>query len=617
MNAAIYARKSTDEPGRATEQKSVVRQQELALAFAVKQGWTVRDEHVFVDDDISGAEFKRRPGLQRLLAALTPRAPFQRLIVSEQKSIGREMSETGMVIKDLAMAGVEIFEYGHGQSLTPKNYIEKMMSAFRAGADEAHREQTAERVHEAHTRSVKSGYVVGGRVFGYRNRKVFNGTDIHGNELYSHTERVIEPSEAAVIQRIFEMYDSGFGLKRIATQLTREKATSPIPFVRRDPTKVLPVMGWSPSTVGAILARDLYHGVLVWNRSQKRPATSWGQVKQGPRPESDWIYSEAEQLRIIDEQLWKRVQSRRRLTEGKALRFEGGRLSGRPPKNGSRNLLAGLATCAHCGGGLIVETSARKRGRVPEYVCARRRMNGNCTNALRMPMAEVDEGVLQAVEQHALTPEAIEGVIHLTERDEVQDHKAALESERKEIERRIANITAAIEKDGLGSLLKRLRELEDRRNAIDVELRNLRPIPRLAPEVIENRLAEWRRLLRSSKTQARAVLQRILPGRLTFTLRRNEVSGEIDGYEFEGPTRFDGLFTGIAVERPKNLDPNDLTGTEDITPDDTLEGEYSRLLEQAYSAGSHALRGTSPRGSASRWKRATPWPFQKVSGLAA
>ena len=102
------------------------------------------------------------------------------------------------------------------------------------------------------------------------------------------------------------------------------------------------------------------------------------------------------------------------------------------------------------------------------------------------------------------------------------------------------------------------------------------------------------------------MLQRILPGRLTFTLRRNEVSGEIDGYEFEGPTRFDGLFTGIAVERPKNLDPNDLTGTEDIRPEDTLDGEYSRLLEQAYSAGSHALRVASPTGVVPEWTRELP-----------
>ena len=44
------------------------------------------------------------------------------------------------------------------------------------------------------------------------------------------------------------------------------------------------------------------------------------------------------------------------------------------------------------------------------------------------------------------------------------------------------------------------------------------------------------------------------PSTVTFTPRNNPVSGEPDGYDFEGPTRFDKLFTGIAVERPKALD---------------------------------------------------------------
>ena len=34
--------------------------------------------------------------------------------------------------------------------------------------------------------------------------------------------------------------------------------------------------------------------------------------------------------------------------------------------------------------------------------------------------------------------------------------------------------------------------------------------------MVDNRLAEWRRLLRQSTTQARAVLQRVLRGRITF-----------------------------------------------------------------------------------------------------
>ena len=40
--------------------------------------------------------------------------------------------------------------------------------------------------------------------------------------------------------------------------------------------------------------------------------------------------------------------------------------------------------------------------------------------------------------------------------------------------------------------------------------------------------------------------------------------------------------TGIAVERPKDLDPRDLTGTEDITPEDTGGADLGRLLERAY-----------------------------------
>lgn len=145
--------------------------------------------------------------------------------------------------------------------------------------------------------------------------------------------------------------------------------------------------------------------------------------------------------------------------------------------------------------------------------------------------------MLQAIEEHALTPEAIESIIQLSERDDIADQKAALERERKDVEKRIANITAAIEADGMGSLLKRLRELEDRQKAIETELRNLQPIPRLSQAVIETRLADWRRLLRSSTTQARTVIQRVIRGRITFTPIVDSLRLGQTGYDFQAPTR--------------------------------------------------------------------------------
>src|SRR5438093_12267507 len=65
--AAIYARKRTEQNGVAGEAGSVARQADHARAYAARKGWAVADEHIYIDDGISGAEFARRPGVMRLM----------------------------------------------------------------------------------------------------------------------------------------------------------------------------------------------------------------------------------------------------------------------------------------------------------------------------------------------------------------------------------------------------------------------------------------------------------------------------------------------------------------------------------------------------------------------
>ena len=148
---------------------------------------------------------------------------------------------------------------------------------------------------------------------------------------------------------------------------------------------------------------------------------------------------------------------------------------------------------------------------------------------------------------------------------------------------------AAIETGGeAASLVAKVKELEARRVAIDGELRSSKPVPRLRPEVVEGRLTEWRRLLRQSPTQGRAVLQRVLRGRITFTRK-------CGGYEFEAPTRFDKLFLGVAVETKREVS---YEGTEHIGPEDTFDADYGRLLEAVQNRGKGLA---SPRGIALMW----------------
>src|SRR5437879_3750360 len=109
MIAAIYARKSTDQPGIADDQKSVVRQIETCRAYALRKGYVVSDEWIVADDGISGAEFTRRPGLRHLMNCLRPRPPFQVLIMTEESRLGREALETGFLFKQILTAGVRVF----------------------------------------------------------------------------------------------------------------------------------------------------------------------------------------------------------------------------------------------------------------------------------------------------------------------------------------------------------------------------------------------------------------------------------------------------------------------------------------------------------------------------
>jgi len=335
MTAAIYARKSTDQSGISDEQRSVARQVEHARAYAARKGWRVLDEHVYVDDGISGAEFANRPGFLRLMNALKPRPLFQALIISEESRLGREAIETAYALKQLVQAGVRVFFYLEDRERTLDSPTDKIMLSLTTLADELEREKARQRTYDAMQRKARAGHVTGGRVFGYDNVEVV-GMDGHR----SHVERRINEAEAAIIRRMFEMCAAGAGLTAIRKALNAEGVAAPRPQQGR-PT------GWVPSSVRAVLNRPLYRGEIVWNQTRKR--NSWGQKQQAVRPESDWLRVEAHGLRIVPDELWHAAQAQ--ATERRT-KYKGGDRSYRF----SPYLLSGFGRCALCGGGFASHT---------------------------------------------------------------------------------------------------------------------------------------------------------------------------------------------------------------------------------------------------------------------
>jgi site-specific DNA recombinase len=337
MIAAVYARKSTDQHV-ADEAKSVTRQIERARAYAAKQGWTVDEQHVYVDDGISGAEFLKRPGFLRLMNALKPRAPFQVLIMSEESRLGREQIETAYALKQLVSAGVHVWLYLEDRECTLDSPTAKLLMSVAAFADEMERDKARQRTYDALERKARALHVTGGRTYGYTNVEVA-GADGHRQ----HVVRRVDPEQAAVVCRIFALCAEGQRFTRIAKALNEDSVPPP----RR-------ASGWAPTAVREILHRPLYRGEVVWNRQRKRD--QWGVKRYLDRPEVEWLRVPAPALRIVPEDLWQAAH--RRLDAARQL--YGGHLADRPDHQ--QYLLSGIASCAACGGSLVAFTRDYKRG---------------------------------------------------------------------------------------------------------------------------------------------------------------------------------------------------------------------------------------------------------------
>lgn len=536
MTAAIYARKSTEQD----DARSVTRQIDHARAYAARKGWHVADEHVYVDDGISGAEFANRPGFLRLMNTLKPRAPFQVLVMSEESRLGREAIETAFALKQLVTAGVRVFFYLEDRERTLDSPTDKIMLSLTTFADELEREKARQRTHDALARKARAGHVTGGRVFGYRNVNVMT-TAPDGTVTRSHVERAIDEPEAAVVRRIFEMCADGAGKTRIAKTLNA--AGAPAPRAQQGRPKA-----WAPSSVHEALYRDLYRGVIVWNRTRKRNA--WGQARQRARPDAEWMRMDAPHLRIVSDDLWRAAHARLTESRGRYLRATDGRLYGRPRDDESAYLLTGFCRCASCGAVFHVRTRQHGRTRAHFFGCSGywRRGTTVCENRAEVPLAHADDAVLAAIEAQVFAPGIVDAVIertldalapeqHATRAAETRRALAAVEAE-------MVRLSEAIASGGeLAPLMEALQHRQARRAALQAAL-DAAPVVTFDRERMRRearaRLRDWRSLLRRQPAQGRQILRKILEGPIGFA------PAPEGGYTFAGKVNYGKVFGGFA-----------------------------------------------------------------------
>lgn len=547
MIAAIYARKSTEQSGISDEAKSIARQIEHAKAYAEKKGWTTDERFIFSDDAVSGAEFgKRRPGFLRLINALKPKPEFQVLVMSEESRLGREQIQTAYALQQITDAGVRVWFYLTDQERKLDTAMDKVMLSLTNFAAEMERERAQQRVFDAMVRKAKAGHVCGGSCFGYTNVVI---TDASGKR--SHVEYQINPAEAAVVQRIFELYVAGHGFQTIAKLLNAEQAHCPRARPLSKPA------GWAASSIREVLLRPLYHGQQIWGRTKKRLPS--GIKRPHKRAEQDWLVVDVPHLQIIDDATWQEAQNRWNNVRAVYLRGTNGRLHGRPT-NGHESpyLLTGFTCCGHCGGSVYVRSRSHGNRRAYHYCCVVHYQRGPeaCPERLLLPVPDVDRAILTTLEQDVMQPaivtKALEKALQQlqADREDPADRKEGLLKELRGLETELNRFTQAIAAGGsVPTIMSAIQDRETRRVKVQAELALLdgTPIGQFDAGQVEQELRgylkDWSSLTSRHPAQTRQILRKLLPSRI-------RLSHDAEGvYRFEGTAAVGRMLSGMLGNR--------------------------------------------------------------------
>jgi site-specific DNA recombinase len=217
LRCAAYARYSSDRQSPASIQDQLRKCRE----FADGQNWLFLDEHVYIDEAISGAG-SDRPAFLQLLGAVSLRPPpFDVLLVDDTSRISRDAGDASHFYQQLRFHGIRAMALSQG--IDSQSEQADVLLTVHGLVDSLYIKELAKKTHRGLEGRALLGQCTGGRCFGYD-----NVTEA------GIVRQQINPSEAAIVQRIFEMAAEGGSLKVIARRLNDERVASPRPAQESD-----------------------------------------------------------------------------------------------------------------------------------------------------------------------------------------------------------------------------------------------------------------------------------------------------------------------------------------------------------------------------------------------
>ena len=297
----------------------------------------------YEDRDKSGYTFEQRDGYQELRKRLLS-GEIKILIVKDFSRFSRRNSKGLCELEDLRDAGIRIISIG--DSIDYPTYDDWMAIQFRFLINEMPVTDASKKVRSVIRRRQEDGQWLCSVPYGY----VI--TNMKKQEIS------VEPDEAVVIRKVFELYNEGWGYKKISNYLTEQH----IPTPRTKEKERMEARGeeckrksreeWSIVTVQGILQNDFYIGTLRQGK-YKRKKINGADVKT---EKEEQIVFEKHHEAIIDDRTWLITQDL--LKQRTTGHYRGVKKY--------ENVYSGLMVCGDCGSPMF---SMSRSDIAPAYIC--------------------------------------------------------------------------------------------------------------------------------------------------------------------------------------------------------------------------------------------------------
>ena len=353
IRTAIYVRIST-------AQQKTDRQVVELMEYAKSHAIVVDEDDIFIDV-ISGFKSGEIRPQYSVLRQRVEDGTYDQILFSEFSRLDRKPSNLLKSIEYYQSKGVHLFFKKQNIWIRDKSDIStQIMVSVLAVMSQYEIELFVARGIDGKITAIKNrGINCGGfTAYGYST----NPTD---------KRLVINEEEAKVVQRIYQYYDEGRSSIYIADILNSEGIPTPYRTRIEESTQKRRAKGmeakqysrlgnheefrWRPSTINRMIKNTIYIGRREFKFFEPEPSNPLPSRQRSFRKLFQEFFTQSEELRIIDDALFKRVND---IVEGKAFNRNLGIRH--------LNLLKDLMRCGECGGNFSV-SGGLKEGR--KYRC--------------------------------------------------------------------------------------------------------------------------------------------------------------------------------------------------------------------------------------------------------